>query len=173
MEIRPATRDDWAGIWPFYRQIVAACTTYAYDPATTSEQAAAGWLMQPPSATVVAVDHQPDGTERIIGSATMGPNRPGPGSHIGTASFMVDPAVHGRGTGRRLGEYVIDWHRRNGFHGIQFNAVVETYLPAVRLWQSLGFMIIGTVPEAFDHADLGLVGLHVMYLPLRRPGPDG
>jgi hypothetical protein len=33
----------------------------------------------------------------------------------------------------------------------------------VALWQSLGFEIIGTVPEAFDHRTAGLVGLHVMY----------
>lgn len=169
MEIRSATRDDWAGIWPFYRDIVAARTTYAYDPDLGADEAAEGWFRDPPGATVVAVDHGADGDGRIVGSATMGPNRPGPGSHIGTASFMVDPSVHGKGTGRRLAEYVIDWHRRNGYHGIQFNAVVETNEPAVHLWQSLGFVIIGTVPEAYQHAELGLVGLHVMYLQLERP----
>lgn len=169
MEIRSATRDDWAGIWPFYRDIVAARTTYAYDPDLSADQAAEGWFRDAPGATVVAVDHGADGSGRIVGSATMGPNRPGPGSHIGTASFMVDPSVHGRGIGRRLAEYVIDWHRRNGYHGIQFNAVVETNERAVQLWQSLGFVIIGTVPEAYQHAELGLVGLHVMYLPLGSP----
>ena len=46
---------------------------------------------------------------------------------------------------------------------MQFNAVVETNEAAVRLWQALGFSIIGTVPEAFDHPRLGLVGLHVMH----------
>ncbi len=55
---------------------------------------------------------------------------------------------------------------RHGFHGIQFNAVVETNTAAVRLWQSLGFRIVGTVPEAFRHPAHGLVGLHVMYLGL-------
>jgi hypothetical protein len=46
---------------------------------------------------------------------------------------------------------------------MQFNAVVEANLPAVKLWQALGFEIIGTVPEAFEHAQLGRVGLHIMY----------
>jgi ribosomal protein S18 acetylase RimI-like enzyme len=49
---------------------------------------------------------------------------------------------------------------------MQFNAVVETNTAAVHLWQALGFEIIGTVPEAFDHAEDGLVGMHVMYLEL-------
>lgn len=35
--------------------------------------------------------------------------------------------------------------------------------PAVHLWKSLGFEVIGTVPESFDHPDHGLVGLHVMH----------
>jgi ribosomal protein S18 acetylase RimI-like enzyme len=49
---------------------------------------------------------------------------------------------------------------------MQFNAVVETNAPAVALWRSLGFRVIGTVPEAFDSRTHGLVGLHVMWRPL-------
>ena len=60
----------------------------------------------------------------------------------------------------------MEWLRRSGFRGVQFNAVVETNTVAVRLWQSLGFEIIGTVPAAFDSRTHGLVGLHVMYLDL-------
>jgi GNAT superfamily N-acetyltransferase len=96
----------------------------------------------------------------------MGPNRPGRGAYIATGSFMVGPAAAGRGVGRRLGEHVVEWAHEQGFRGIQFNAVVETNQPAVRLWQSLGFVVIGTVPGAFRHPELGYVGLHVMFLDL-------
>jgi GNAT superfamily N-acetyltransferase len=96
----------------------------------------------------------------------MGPNRPGRGAHVGTASFMVDPDRQGRGVGRALGEHVVDRARAAGFRAIQFNAVVETNTAAVQLWRSLGFEILTTVPEAFDHPRHGLVGLHVMYLRL-------
>ena len=34
---------------------------------------------------------------------------------------------------------------------------------AVRLWKALGFQIVGTVPEAFEHPRFGRVDLHVMY----------
>ena len=57
---------------------------------------------------------------------------------------------------------MLDWAKEQGYRGVQFNAVVETNTAAVRLWQSLGFEIIGTVPEAFRHAEDGYVGLHVM-----------
>ena len=75
-----------------------------------------------------------------------GPNRPGRGGHIATGSFMVAPTTAGRGIGRALGEHVVAWAREQDFRGIQFNAVVETNEPAVRLWRSLGFVAIGTVP---------------------------
>lgn len=162
VDIREATEDDWDQIWPFWRDVVADGETYAYPEDASSDQARALWLERPPGRCVVAVD--PDGT--ILGSAKMGPNRPGRGAHIGTASFMVSPAARGRGVGRALAEEMIAWHRSQGYAGIQFNAVVETNAAAVALWQSLGFRIIGTVPDAFESRTHGRVGLHVMYLPL-------
>jgi L-amino acid N-acyltransferase YncA len=159
MEIRPATDSDWAAIYPFFRAIVDAGETYAYPPDLTEADGRAIWMQRPPSLTIVAVDD--DG--RILGSAKTGPNRDGRGAHIATASFMVDPSGQARGVGRALATYVLDWARNQGFHGMQFNAVVETNTRAVALWQQLGFEIIGTVPEAFDSQAHGLVGLHVMY----------
>jgi GNAT superfamily N-acetyltransferase len=76
---------------------------------------------------------------------------------------MVDRNARGQGIGRALGEYVIAWAREQGYAAMQFNAVVQTNVAAVSLWQALGFEIIGTVPEAFEHAQLGRVGLHIMY----------
>ena len=159
--IRPATDEDWPAIWAFFEEIVLDGETYAYPDGLTSDQARDQWLMQPPWQTVVL---EQDG--EILGTATMGPNRPGRGSHVGWGSFMVSPAARGRGVGRALGEYVVQWHREQGFRAIQFNAVVETNVAAVRLWEALGFRIIGTVPEAFDSRTHGLVGLHVMHLAL-------
>ena len=159
--IRPAHEDDWPAIWPFFQTIVAEGETYAYPLDLTSEGGREIWMQSPPSRTVVA-EHEGS----VLGSATMGPNRPGRGSHVGTASFMVSPTARGLGLGRLLAEHVIGWHQAQGFRAIQFNAVVETNTAAVRLWQSLGFQIIGTVPEAFQSIRHGYVGLHVMYLTL-------
>ena len=158
MDIREATLDDWPAIYPFFTQIVDEGRTYAYPVGLSEDEAAAVWMEPPPSVTVVAVD---GGT--VLGSAKMGPNRPARGSHIATASFMVDPAHQGRGVGRALGEWVVAWGREQGYHGMQFNAVVETNTAAVRLWKTLGFQILTTVPEAFDDPEHGYVGLHVMF----------
>lgn len=156
MEIREATEGDWPAIFPFWKRIVEAGETYAYPLGLTSAEARDLWLEKPPGRTVVAVDG-----DEVLGSAKMGPNRPGRGAHIATGSFMVDRP--GRGVGRALGGHLVDWATAAGYHGIQFNAVVETNAVAVHLWRALGFAIIGTVPEAFRHSTEGLVGLHVMY----------
>lgn len=158
VNIRRATDQDWPLIYPFYAAIMAEGKTYPFPERQTLDEARPWWMEQPPGQTVVAVTGS-----AILGSAKMGPNRPGRGSHVATASFLVDPARQGEGVGRALGEYVLDWCRSAGFAAIQFNAVVESNVRAVRLWQSLGLQIIGTVPESFDHPDHGLVGLHIMY----------
>jgi ribosomal protein S18 acetylase RimI-like enzyme len=82
---------------------------------------------------------------------------------VASASFMVDPGHSGRGVGQALGTHVLDLARSAGYRAMQFNAVVETNGRAVALWRSLGFEVLTTIPEAFDHPELGYVGLHVMY----------
>jgi L-amino acid N-acyltransferase YncA len=157
--ITDARFEDWDAIWPFFHEIVAAGETYAYDLETDYEEGRDLWMIGPPGRTVVATDA--DGN--VVGTANMYANRPGRGSHVASASFMVDQARAGRGTGRALGEEVIEWARRSGFRAIQFNAVVETNERAVRLWRSLGFEVVGTAPEAFEHPTLGYVGLLTMH----------
>jgi GNAT superfamily N-acetyltransferase len=156
--IRDANDNDWPLIYPFFSEIVAAGRTYAYPQDLSSEDAKRYWMTGPPNRAVVAVEG-----DVVVGTATMGPNRPGRGSHVATASFMVDPRQQNHGVGRALGNEVVDWARRQGYRAIQFNAVVETNKAAVHLWKALGFDILVTVPEAFQHADHGFVGLHVMY----------
>lgn len=159
MLIRTATDDDWPAIFPTYAAVVAEGRTYALPAGQGLDEARPWWMARPPGLTWVAVDD--DGA--VLGSATAGPNRPGRGSHVATASFLVDPAARGAGVGRALGEHVVRWCTAQGYRAIQFTAVVETNHAALALWRSLGFAVVGTVPEAFDHPEHGLVGLHVMH----------
>jgi GNAT superfamily N-acetyltransferase len=159
LAVRGAQPEDWDAIWPFFHEIVAAGETYAYDRDMNKSEGRRIWMVTPPGRTVVATD--PAGA--VLGTANMYANRQGPGSHVASASFMVDPRHAGRGVGRALGEHVIGWAREHGFRAIQFNAVVETNEPAVALWRSLGFEVLATVPEAFDHPTHGYVALLIMH----------
>jgi GNAT superfamily N-acetyltransferase len=145
VHIRDATPADWPAIWPIVREVVVAADTFAYDPEMTEEAGRSLWMVDPPGRTSVAVDGA------------------GPGAHVASGSFMVGSAARGRGVGRALVEDALSWARTAGFRAIQFNAVAETNEAAVRLYESLGFSIVGTVPEAFAHPSHGLVGLHVMH----------
>jgi len=155
--IRDALPEDWPQIWTFVQPILTAGETYTIDR-DLSEDAARSWWMRPGARVLVAVDQG-----RVVGSAKLTRNFDGPGSHVANGSFLVDPAWAGRGIGRALGEHLLEVARTAGFRAMQFNAVVETNSAAVALWRSLGFEILATVPEAFDHPKLGPVGLHVMH----------
>ncbi|RLV50707.1 GNAT family N-acetyltransferase [Nocardioides mangrovicus] len=156
MRIRPFAESDWPAFEPVFAEVVAAGETYAIPE---GEDPRGFWTGEH-----VVVAESDDGT--LLGSAKTGPNRPAQGSHVGTASFMVGSHARGSGVGRALAVYVVDWHRRAGYRGIQFNAVVETNTAAVHLWRTVGFEIIGTVPGAFQRPSGEYVGLHVMYLDL-------
>jgi GNAT superfamily N-acetyltransferase len=163
VRIRDATAADWAAIWPFLRTIVRAGETYTL-PRDLDEAAARAFWMR--DCTLVAVDGDID-RDTVLGTAKIVPNQQGPGAHVANASFMVDPAHAGKGVGRTLGAAVLDRARADGYRAMQFNAVVETNTGAVRLWRSLGFTVLTTVPQAFRHPTKGYVGLHVMWRSLQ------
>jgi ribosomal protein S18 acetylase RimI-like enzyme len=79
---------------------------------------------------------------------------------------MVAPEARGQGIGRAMGEHCLSEARRLGFLAIQFNFVVSTNESAVRLWQQLGFNIVGTLPGAFRHPEKGYIDVYVMHRPL-------
>ncbi|MDB4944814.1 MAG: GCN5-related N-acetyltransferase [Labilithrix sp.] len=156
--IRQLEEGDWPAVLAIFREVVEAGDTFAYDPGWADHVAREVWGEAPPGCTVVAVEG-----DRLLGTGKMGRNRPGPGAHVATASYMVAGDARGRGVGRALAEHSIAWAKAQGYAAMQFNAVVASNTVAVELYRRLGFVVIGTVPEAFAHAQLGRVGLHVMH----------
>lgn len=159
MLIRAARAGDWPAIWLILDRVGRAGETLTWDPRMSQDRARADWMRDLPGRTVVAVDD--DGI--VVGSASTHPNHGGPGAHVANAGFVVHPERHGEGIGRALGVHVLDQARADGYLAMQFNAVVETNTAAVRLWRSLGFRVLATVPEAFRHPAHGYVGLHIMH----------
>jgi ribosomal protein S18 acetylase RimI-like enzyme len=76
---------------------------------------------------------------------------------------MVSPDAAGRGIGRRMAEHSLKEARKLGFSAMQFNFVVKSNTAAVKLWKSVGFEIIGEIPDAFRHPDKGLTNAYIMY----------
>jgi L-amino acid N-acyltransferase YncA len=157
MEIREATAADWPAIWAMFREVVAAGDSFAYDEATPEEVARKLWA-EPPAVAFVAEE---DG--RVVGTYYVRPNQPGRGGHVANAGYMVAAAARGRGLASALCGHSVETARRLGFRAVQFNFVVATNTAAVRVWEKHGFAVVGRLPGAFRHAELGLVDALVMF----------
>lgn len=144
-------------MWPIFQAIVKAGTTYVFAADSSRQVAFEYWF----GAGVRSYVLEQDG--RLLGMARIIPNHCDRGAHVANASFMVDPAHSGQGAGRALGEYCLHAAREAGYLAMQFNFVVSTNASALALWQRLGFAIVGTLPRAFLHAQLGYVDAYVMH----------
>ena len=157
MTIRPATLGDADDIWRIFHAVVAAGDTYRFLPDTPRTDAVEYFLGPGISSWVI------ENRGRVIGVYKLIPNAHGLGAHVANASFMVDPAAHGKGAGRAMGEHCLAQAKLAGYQAMQFNFVVSTNTAAVELWKKLGFEIVGTLPKAFNHASLGYVDAYVMH----------
>jgi GNAT superfamily N-acetyltransferase len=155
--IREASGNDRDAVWEIFRAVVAAGDTYVFDPEIPREEAIAYWF-KPGTRTYVA-----ECEGRVVGTYILRPNQPGLGSHVSNAAFMVSPSARGLGIGRAMGEHCLDEARRIGYRAMQFNFVVSTNEAALRLWEQLGFTIVGTLPGAFRHRTRGFVDAYVMF----------
>ena len=158
MKIRHATDTDRDAVWNIFHEVAADGDTYALDPNISREDALAYWFA-PGTHTFVA--EQP--AIGIAGTYILRPNQSGGGSHVANAGFMVSAGARGQGIGRKMAEHCLSEARRFGFRAMQFNYVISTNTGAIRLWQDLGFEIVGTLPGAFHHPEKGYVDVYVMY----------
>jgi ribosomal protein S18 acetylase RimI-like enzyme len=156
--VRRFESGDWPVLWPILSSVFASGDTYAYPPGSSEAEIRNAWIVVP-QATFVAVSD----ADAVIGTYTLKPNQPGLGSHVCNCGYVVAESARGQGVAAMLCEHSQTEARRLGYRAMQFNLVVSTNEGAVRLWQKLGFSIVGTLPGAFKHSRLGYVDAHVMY----------
>jgi len=157
MQIRPATEKDTDAMWRLMEPIIRAGETYALPTDMTRAQALDYW--HAPGNTVFVAG---EGGE-ILGTYIMRTNQQGGGSHVANCGYMTAPWAGGRGVARTMCAHSLEEAKRRGYTAMQFNFVVSTNERAVKLWQSMGFAIVGRLPGAFRHPRLGLVDAFVMY----------
>jgi ribosomal protein S18 acetylase RimI-like enzyme len=157
MWIRKAQDEDTKAIAEIVVPTIRDGTTYTLDRDLTEEQALNYWL-SPDKDTFVA---EVDGA--ILGTYYMRPNQAGGGRHVCNCGYMTRADATGRGVARTMCLHSLSRARARGYRAMQFNFVVSTNERAVRLWECLGFEIVGRLPKAFDHPTHGLVDALVMY----------
>jgi len=157
MLIRTARPSDAAAIWSILGPTIRSGETYALDPAMRETDALAYWL-GPDRETFVAEE---DG--EILGTYYVRANQAGGGNHVCNCGYMTSAAATGRGIGQAMCAHSIEHARSRGFRAMQFNFVVSTNERAIRLWESLGFAVVGRLPLAFRHPAQGFVDALVMF----------
>lgn len=156
--IRRADDRDWPAIWAVLEPVFREGCTYAYAPDISESEARHAWMVLP-AKTFVCEDDE----GRVVGTYYLKPNQPGQGRHVANAGYVVSPAARGFGVASAMCEHSQQAARDMGFRAMQFNFVVSTNTGAVRLWKRHGFDVVGTLPQAFFHPQLGEVDAFVMF----------
>jgi ribosomal protein S18 acetylase RimI-like enzyme len=157
LHIRAAQARDDDAIWSIIGPTIAAGETYPLPRDMSRSDALAYWK-SPVHQVFVA-----EAEGRVVGTYYLKPNQQGGGAHVANCGYITAEAARGRGVARAMCLHSLDQARSQNFLAMQFNFVVSSNTRAVRLWQSLGFAIVGTLPQAFRHPQLGLVDALVMY----------
>ena len=90
---------------------------------------------------------------QIVGLYILHPNNVGRCGHICNASYAVSSHVRGQHIGEKLVLHSLDKASKLGFKILQFNAVVESNIHARHLYERLGFLQLGTIPDGFRTKD--------------------
>jgi len=157
MQIRAATPDDNTAIWSVLEPVIRAGETFALPRDMTREDALAYWFA-PGHDVFVAEDGG-----AIVGTYYLHANQRGGGGHVANCGYITSQRATGRGIARAMCGHSLEHARARGFRAMQYNIVVSTNERAVRLWQAMGFAIVGRLPGAFAHPTLGDVDAFVMY----------
>jgi L-amino acid N-acyltransferase YncA len=157
MLIRSARQEDYDAIWRILEPTISAGETYALPNGMSKTEALAYWTGSDRQ-TFVAEE---DGS--IVGTYYLRANQSGGGAHVANCGYMTASYARGRGVARRMCEHSLQYAREHGFRAMQFNFVISTNEGAIRLWQSLGFEIVGRLPRAFLHPRHGYTDALVMF----------
>lgn len=155
--IRKAREDDKDNIYKIAKDVLKTGDTYTMPPNSKKNEILRYWFGDKKSTFVALMNNQ------IVGFFYIKPNQAELGNHISNASYMVSPKFQNMGIGRKMGEYSLKKAKEMGYKAMQFNFVVKSNISAVKLWQKLGFRIIGEIPKAFRHSTKGLVNAYIMY----------
>jgi GNAT superfamily N-acetyltransferase len=157
IDIRPATEQDRAAVLSIVKPVLAAGETYAVANYLDDEGVLAYWFLPSHSVYVAELDGE------VLGTYYLMANQGGGGAHVANCGYMTAPEAQGKGVARAMCQHSLMNAKAKGFRAMQFNHVVSTNTRAVALWQSLGFAIVGTLPQAFNHPTHGYVDSYVMF----------
>lgn len=155
--IQPAGPEDRSTIWSILEPVFREGATFPL-PCDISEADALALWMGPDRETFVA-----ERNGEIVGTYYLRANQQGGGAHVANCGYVTARSALRKGVARQMCVHSLDMARERDFKAMQYNFVVATNTYAIRLWESLDFQIVGRLPAAFLHPDLGYVDVLLMY----------
>jgi ribosomal protein S18 acetylase RimI-like enzyme len=155
--IRPVERQAFPQLWPILEPVIREGATYPLPTALGTGEAETYWFAPGNHVFAAAAG------DAIVGTYYLRANQRGGGDHVANAGFMTAPAMRGRGVARAMAAHALSQAAELGFDAMQFNFVISSNIRAVSLWRSMGFIIVGVLPDAFHLLEGRLVDVYVMY----------
>ena len=145
VEFNEKFADSAVGIW---NQVVGQGNAFPKEEPMTIPQGIEFFKSQ--SFTAVALDNE---SNEVLGLYILHPNNVGRCGHISNASYAVDISKRGAGIGEALVRHCMKKAKQLGFKILQFNAVVKSNTHAIKLYEKLGFIKLGTIKGGFRLKD--------------------
>jgi ribosomal protein S18 acetylase RimI-like enzyme len=157
LTIRPADSADHTAVWAILEPVFRAGDTYTQPQDITREAALAYWLGGTHTGFVAQTG------SGVLGTYYIGPNQLGGGAHVCNCGFATSPEARGKGIARQMLAHALATAQAQHFRAMQFNFVVSTNAPALKLWSEAGFAEVGRLPGAFQHPEKGFVDALVLF----------
>lgn len=148
---------DEKGLYAIFREVVDSGSQFPYECSSIEEFHRQFFTPQ----ARVYVCHSFDG--KVVGGFYLRANFSGRSSHIANAAYMVHNTYRGKGVGSLLVKASLHLAKDLGLHAMQFNMVLSQNRLAVKLYERLGFNIVGTIPQAIRNPDGSYQDGLVMY----------
>jgi GNAT superfamily N-acetyltransferase len=161
LSCRLATPEDEVALWELLEPVFRLGGTYVFATDTPKEVLMAYWMGR--DKTTFLIERE----GLLLGTFYLKANQEGFGDHICNAGFVVDQKAEGQGVGTWMGLRALEEAKDRGFLAMQFNFVIQTNQRALGLWASLGFNVIGEIPDAYRHPQLGMVSAFILYRKLQ------
>ena len=164
INIRAYSPADLPAMTEIWNTIVEEANAFPQDEPLSLNAAEAFFKAQ--SLSAVAVEPDETGQETLLGLYILHPNNIGRCGHIANSSYAVKAGLRGRKIGELLVRDSLVKARELDFTLLQFNAVVNTNIAAIRLYEKLGFHQLGTIPGGFRLADGSCEAIRLFYIEL-------
>lgn len=148
---------DEEGFYQIYKEVVETGSQFPYESSSREEFRCQ--FFKPEGQVYVCRTLEGE----VVGGFYLRSNYSGRSNHIANAGYMIKGSCRGKGIGSLLIQASLHLTKNQGFHALLFNMVLSKNAQAIKLYEKLGFSIVGTIPQAVRNPDGSFQDGYVMY----------